>query len=162
VVILCKTKVQADQALEFIRKQLKRLKLELSEEKTTVTSFKAGFDFLGFRFEQKKTVVAGQSLKSFYRKMKETSKRHQGDIPLEAIIARLNPIIRGWGNYHKKGQNVRLFKKLDRWIRMRLRAYVKKRWCQFWSTPTTKDLENMGLVSMYDVIRPKELQLELF
>ncbi len=161
VVILCKTQEKAMEALDLTRKILARLHLELNEEKTRISNFRKGFAFLGFQFEQRKTVVASKSLTSLYRKVREATKRHQGDIPLSAIVVKLNPMVRGWGNYHKWGQNARLFTKLDRWIRMRLRAYVHKRWRQFRQSPTTKELENLGLVSL-NSLRPKQMQLELF
>lgn len=161
VVILCKTRAEADKALTLTRTILKSLCLELSEEKTSVSSFREGFVFLGFHFKQRKTGVAGKSLTSLYRKVREATKRNQGDIPLEAVVAKLNPMVRGWGNYHKKGQNAHLFKKLDRWIRTRLRAYVHKRWRQFCHSPTTRELEILGLVSL-NGLRPKQKQFELF
>ncbi len=161
VVVLCKTREKAEKALTLTRDILADLRLELSEEKTRVSSFREGFAFLGFQFRQRKTGVAGKSLKSLYRKVREATKRHQGDIPLEAVVAKLNPMVRGWGNYHKKGQNAALFLKLDRWIRTRLRAYVHKRWRRFCHSPTTKELEELGLVSL-DGLRPKHKQLELF
>lgn len=161
VVILCKTREKAEQALALTREILARLHLELSEEKTGISSFREGFAFLGFQFEQRKTGVASKSLTSFYRKVREATKRHQGDIPLAAVVDKLNPMVRGWGNYHKWGQNAQLFKKLDRWVRMRLRAYEHKRFRQFCQSPTTKKLESLGLVFL-DSLRRKQMQLELF
>ncbi len=161
VVILCKTREEAEKALTLVRGILKSLRLELSEEKTKVSSFLEGFVFLGFHFKQRKTVAAGKSVTSLYGKVREVTKRHQGDIPLKALVAKINPMLRGWGNYHKRGRNVQLFRKLDRWVRMRLRAYVHQRWRQFAKSPTTKELDALGLFSLYS-LGSNQTQLELF
>src|SRR3989449_6377060 len=48
-VVLCQTPEQAKEALAFVQQVLEqRLKLHLSPEKTTVTSYAKGYSFLGF------------------------------------------------------------------------------------------------------------------
>ena len=45
---------------------------------------------------------------------------------LPAIIAVMNPVLRGWGNYFRqalRGEHVRM----DQWVRMRLRSILRKR-----------------------------------
>ncbi|MDE3059088.1 MAG: CRISPR-associated endonuclease Cas1 [Bacteroidota bacterium] len=49
-VILCKTKPQAEQALELTEDILAALKLKLHAEKTRITSFDEGFRYLGYLF----------------------------------------------------------------------------------------------------------------
>ena len=46
---------------------------------------------------------------------------------LQEVIAELNPVIRGWGNYFRLGHMKGRFETLDQWIRMRLRSMVLKR-----------------------------------
>jgi RNA-directed DNA polymerase len=166
VVILCRDEEEAGKALDFARRRLARLKLELSEEKTKITTFKAGFDFLGFRFKPGGRGIGSKSIKAFYRKVREATRRHQGDKPVEQIIETLNPILRGWGNYHKEGRNVGIFRCLDNWVRRRLRAYIYQRWVtRKWyqdSRPTKEDFERMGLFFLRGILRPKNLQLQLF
>jgi len=43
------------------------------------------------------------------------------------MIKRLNKQILGWGIYFRKGFVRKLFKRLDRWIRQRIRAFKAKR-----------------------------------
>lgn len=163
--ILCRNEEDARSALECVKIELGRLKLELNEEKTKLVSFKEGFDFLGFHFGKGGRGVGAKSLKSLYRNVREITRRNQGDIPLERVIEKLNPILRGWGNYHREGRNVGLFSKLDKWVRNRLRSYVWKRWINraaFNVRPSKEDLERMGLFSLRSIVRPNELQLELF
>ena len=127
VVILCRNKGEAEEALKFAQKALYRLKLEISEEKTIVTTFKSGFDFLGFRFGLRGKGIGTKSIKAFYRKVREVTRRHQGNRPVEEVVKELIPILRGWGNYHRYGLNVGIFTKLDKWVRKRLRSYIYKR-----------------------------------
>ena len=165
-VIFCRDEEEADKALCFARQYLSRLKLKLNEEKTKITTFKSGFDFLGFRFKLRSRGISTKSILSFYGKVRELTRRHQGDRPVEHIINELTPILRGWGNYHKEGNNVGIFTKLDKWVRKRLRAYVYKRW-ETWrwsncSKPTKEEFEQMGLFSLRCILRPNDLQLKLF
>jgi len=145
---------------------LGRLKLQLNEEKTRMITFEEGFDFLGFHFGKRGRTIAGKSLKALYGKVREGTKRHQGDKTVQSVIETLNPLLRGWGNYHREGRNVGMFTKLDTWIRRRLRSYVYKRWRTYaWpaeSKPTAEEFERMGLFSLRKVLRPESLQLTLF
>jgi CRISPR-associated protein Cas1 len=50
-VVLCKSEAHAGQALRTVEKLLGGLALTLHPEKTRVTTFEDGFDFLGVRFE---------------------------------------------------------------------------------------------------------------
>ncbi|MCA1796390.1 MAG: group II intron reverse transcriptase/maturase [Geobacteraceae bacterium] len=166
VVILCRREEEAPEALNHVREVLKRLKLELSEEKTSISTFKAGFDFLGFHFTRRGHTIGTKSLKSLYAKVRLATRRKQGDQPVEEIIKALNPLLRGWGNYHRYGQNVGMFTKLDRWVRNRLRSYIYGRWRTIrWprrSKPTKEEFDEMELFSMRSILRPEAQQLMLF
>lgn len=164
VVILCRRVDECNAALEHTREVLSGLKLQLNEEKTVVTSFKAGFDFLGFHFTNRGRTIGTKSLRGFYGKVREATRRQQGDRPVAEIIGTLTPLLRGWGQYHRYGQNVGMFTKLDKWVRQRLRAYTKKRWRppRTWpheSHPTKKEFEQMGLFSLRGILRPHPSQL---
>lgn len=163
VVIFCHERRQAIEILAYVRQVLGKLKLELNEEKTCVRSFAQGFDFLGFHFTRRGVKVSSKSLKGLYRKVREVTQRQQGDRPVQAVIDRLNPILQGWSNYHKRGRNVGLFTKLDRWVRKRLRAYVHKRWRTREGHPSNREFAQKRLVSMRSIIRPSQnVQLMLF
>ncbi|MBI4739554.1 group II intron reverse transcriptase/maturase [Candidatus Woesearchaeota archaeon] len=163
--ILCRSKEEAEKALIFTCGILERMKLQLNEEKTKIVSFEEGFDFLGFHFGKRARGVGTKSLKAFYMKVRKATKRQQGDKPLEKIIENLNPILRGWGNYHNAGRNVGLFTRLDRWVRNRLRSYKWKRWRDRPAKnvkPSREDFQDIGLFSMRSIFRPEENQLCLF
>lgn len=166
MLILCLSEKEAVEALNQAKAVLGRLKLELNEEKTRISSFDEGFDFLGFHFGKRGRSIARKSLKAFYGKVRKVTKRQQGDKPVTAVIKTLNPLLRGWSNYHCEGQNVGMFTRLDGWVRKRLRSYMYKRWRVFkWpreNKPTAEEFEWMGLFSLRKVLRPKPLQLSLF
>ena len=154
VVLLCKSREEAEAALQLARDLLSKLKLSLSEEKTKVTSFKEGFDFLGFRFQKSSRGVGNKSLRNFYEKVREATKRKQGNRPWPTLFDGLNPILRGWANYHRHGNNRGLFKTLDKWVRNRVRAYHRGRWRDRgrWKLLEAAVLAKAGLQSLYDVI----------
>jgi group II intron reverse transcriptase/maturase len=154
VVLLCKTREESEATLQLAREILSRLKLSLSEEKTKVTSFQEGFDFLGFRFRKSSRGVGDKSLRNFHAKVREKTKRQQGNRLWQTLIDSLNPLLRGWANYHRHGNNRGLFKKLDKWIRNRVRAYARGRWRDRgrWKLLPAEQLAKAGLQSLYDVI----------
>ena len=165
VVILCRSEEEAAGALHHARTELGRLKLELNEEKTSTRTFKEGFDFLGFRFTNRGRHIASKSLLALYGKVREVTKRQQGDKPVTAVIRVLNPLLLGWGNYHQEGRNVGMFDHLDTWIRKRLRSYIYKRWRTYrWpgvNKPDREEFKRMGLFSLRAILRPDQLQLKL-
>ena len=165
VVILCRRADECIAALGYAREVLAGLKLQLNEEKTVVTSFKAGFDFLGFHFTNRGRTIGTKSLRAFYGKVREATRRQQGDRPVADLIGTLNPLLRGWGQYHRQGQNVGMFTKLDQWVRQRLRGYQYKRWHPLrWpqeNRPTKAEFDQMGLFSLRRILRPHPSQLAL-
>ncbi len=165
VVILCRDEEEAAKALHHARAVLGRLKLELNEEKTSTRTFKEGFDFLGFRFTNRGRHIAKKSLLALYGKVREVTKRQQGDKPVESVIVDLGPLLRGWGNYHREGRNVGMFTDLDSWIRKRLRSYMYKCWRTYWgpgaNKPDKEEFERMGLFSLRKILRPAQLPLQL-
>ena len=76
---------------------------------------------------------------------------------------KVNPIVVGWANYHREGDNAGLFKRLDKWVRNRVRAYVRRRWRDRgrWKVYSAEELDRLGLKRMERVI-PKVRQLRLF
>lgn len=164
VVCLCRSEEEAERALDYVREVLRRLKLELNEEKSSITSFKEGVDFLGYRFGLCGRGVSSSSLRAVYARVREITRRKQGDIPVGQVIKDLNPVLRCWGNYHREGRNVGLFTRLDKWVRNRLRAYENKRWQthhQWRVRPNNEELTRLGLFSLRSMVRPDGPQLKL-
>ncbi|HAG10902.1 MAG TPA: hypothetical protein DCK76_05880 [Desulfotomaculum sp.] len=163
LLILCRTREEAQSALEVARELLDRLKLRLSPEKTIGASFQEDFDFLGFHFGKRHVGVGKKSLKALYAKVRVATRRNQGNVPVERVIQVVNPIIRGWANYHRHGNNMGLFRTLDKWVRNRTRAYVRRRWRDRgrWKIYSSEELDQKGLIRMIKAI-PRFRQLRLF
>ena len=87
-----------------ITKFLQRRGLELSEEKALITHIEDGFDFLGQNIRKYNAKLfikpSKESVKCFRRKIRDLVRAHRGNAA-HVLIGRLNPVIRGWVNYHK-------------------------------------------------------------
>jgi len=117
--------------------------LELSKEKSKITHIKEGFDFLSQNIRKYKGKLlihpSKDSVQSFKDKLKLMFRKLRG-IPAHALIRLLNPVIRGWTNYHKgicaKGTFYNLgtfiYQQLDRWAKYqhgnRNRHWIFKRY----------------------------------
>ena len=127
-VVLCQTEVQAQEALELVRRVLEgELGLQLSPEKTKITTFGKGFDFLGFHLSAHSRRMRDKSVQKFKSKIRELTPRHHN---LDgSVIAKLNRVIRGTANYFAPAFSTCrwAFQKLDSWLRMRLRCMKRKR-----------------------------------
>jgi group II intron reverse transcriptase/maturase len=127
-VVLCRDKPQAQEALDLVREVLENeLGLSLSPEKTKVTTYGEGYEFLGFYLSSRSRRMRDKSVQKFKAKIRELSIRKHN---LDARVAeKLNRVIRGTANYFATGFSTCRweFQKLDSWIRMRLRCMKVKR-----------------------------------
>ena len=101
-----------------------KMGVELSEEKTRITNVFDGFDFLGCNIRKykinnttSKTLIKPSkgSIKSIKLKIKDVIKR-AGKLSQEVLIETLNPIIRGWSNYHNVNVAKKIFSIIDTYI----------------------------------------------
>lgn len=126
-VVMCKLERKAERALEVSKEILEgKLKLTLHPEKTRIVHIRDGFDFLGFRFRGRYQGPRAKTLSSFKDRVRQITRRQQGKNLMQVVKA-LNPVIRGWGNYQRRGNVKTLYGRLDEWIRMRLRAFKEKK-----------------------------------
>ncbi len=118
-VVTANNKTVLEDAKTMISEFLKERGLELSQEKTVITHIDRGFDFLGWNFRKfsNKLIIkpAEGSIKSIKSKIREVVKSSMG-MRQEDLIGRLNPVIRGWCNYHNHICSKETFQKLDCYI----------------------------------------------
>ena len=95
---------------------LKERGLELSAEKTRISHINDGFNFLGFNIRKYKDKLLIKPSKSGIISVKQKIK----DIIIankaaktDNLIAKLNPLIRGWGNYYRHVVSQHAFDKID-------------------------------------------------
>ena len=146
-VVLCRTAAQAEQALAAVGEVLSSLGLRLHPDKTKVVDLRdgrEGLDFLGCHFrarmsgrlwEQKRIVryylhrwPCQSAMRRLRDKVRDLTGRNRVGIDIRDVIAVLNPILRGWGNYFRTGNAADKFRQVDSYVVWRLfRLMVKKR-----------------------------------
>jgi RNA-directed DNA polymerase len=148
-VILCKSRINAEKAYKVAREILEEdLQLRMHPEKTKVVHFDESFRFLGFNFWKDYMVFPKDKIKKQKDKIRRTTKRQQGR-NLKEMIIKLNEVVRGFGNYYRVGDVKSIFKRLDQWIRMRVRAFMRKKKSAISNQLIpNKVLEEAGLVSL--------------
>lgn len=126
-VVLCNTRAEAEEALALVHRVIAELGLELSPEKTEISTYGKGYSFLGFNISSRSRQIREKSVKKFKDKIRElTIRKHNLDAK---VIMKLNRVIRGTANYFATDFSTCrwVFQKLDSWIRMRLRCMKRKR-----------------------------------
>ncbi len=125
-VILCKSKEEADMALEEVKQWVNEAGLTLHPDKTRVANAVAvGFDFLGYHFKRGKRWPSKKSIKKLKDALRSKTRRAHGH-SLSRIITDVNKTTKGWFEYFKHSQRP-VMKSLDQWIRLRLRSILRKR-----------------------------------
>ena len=133
MVVLCRTREEAEAALEKLREWMAGAGLTLHPDKTRVVDMNPAdshFDFLGYRFKRTRQgrmirLVRPKSLRKLRESIKPRTRRNNGK-SMEAIVADLNRTLPGWFGYFKHVQASQLGG-IDGWIRMRLRTILRKR-----------------------------------
>ena len=151
-VVVCKERMQAEAALMMVAEVMTELGLKLSPEKTKIVSYGKGYEFLGFRLSSKSRTMRSKSLEKFMTKIREMTRRCNN---LDAeVIKKLNQVIRGTANYFATGFStcVKLYQKLDKWIRMRVRCmkYKRKLTCDNSRLRLGTFERKLGLLQMLD------------
>lgn len=128
ILILCKSERSANHAYDVAKDFLeKTLKLIVNTEKTHIAHCSEGIPFLGVTIFCTRTVIQEKKVKQFKAKVKRLTRKTQG-VNTEAVIKRLNPLIRGFVNYFRIANCKNLLRSLMSWIRRRLRAIQLKLW----------------------------------
>jgi RNA-directed DNA polymerase len=104
--------------------------LELSVEKTHVTRIQDGFDFLGQNIRKYggKLLVtpSKKNTKAFLTKVREVIEKNKSAKQADLIV-QLNPIIRGWANFHRHCVASRAFHRVDFEIWRKLWRWSRRR-----------------------------------
>jgi RNA-directed DNA polymerase len=136
-VCFCETKEDAEQVQNILVDWLKERGLALSEEKTHIVHLTEGFRFLGFdirHYPAPQTSHTGwkllikpskESIQKVQEKLKELWAEAQGT-NVQAVLRKLNPVIRGWATYFRTAVAKEIFKKLDNWMYRKADSYVKR------------------------------------
>jgi RNA-directed DNA polymerase len=146
-VVLCRSAAQARAALEAVGEILGELGLRLHPDKTRTVDLRdgrEGLDFLGCHFrarmsgriwEQRRIRryylhrwPSQRAMKRLRDKIHDRTGRNRAGQDIREVIADLNPVLRGWGNYFRTGNAAKKFRQADCYVVERLRGLmVKKR-----------------------------------
>src|SRR5579859_1684658 len=171
-VITCKSVAEARAAVAAALRILKQLGVVLHPQKTRIVHVQHGFEFLGYKIKRGKALRLPQSKirsqvsagalyaypreKSICRFKDEVRQRTKRRVPLRTreLIAELNPVLRGWGEYYKRAHVRKLFHQLDGWIRRRIWSHRFKRWRNggWRQQPNAKLYGGYGLVNLVGLI----------
>lgn len=157
VILVRGTKTQAqalkEQTAEFMREQMR---LTLSPEKTHITHVDDGFDFLGFRIKRLPrgripvaySFPSERSFRDIKHRIKELTGRSNIGLSLDELVHSLNPILRGWTNYHRHAASSRCFAYLSHYLWWRVIRWLRKKyerltwkqirrryWGRHWTSP---------------------------
>jgi RNA-directed DNA polymerase len=179
-VVMCHTRKDCELAEKRIGVILKRLGLELHPDKTRRVELydgKQGFDFLGCHLrkrlsgtiwekERKRLYFLNRwpsqrSMQRIRQRVKELTPRSRCHADLRDVIADLNPVLRGWGQYFGTGNAARKFIGVDDFVVRKLRDLRVERKGRNLRpgetrTWTREYFENLGLYRLRGTIRYPE------
>ena len=135
-----------------LREEFAKLGVEINEDKSRMVDLKKGesFTFLGFEYRRilslrrKWRPYYAPKLKkrtALFEKLREIFRQHVS-WPVENVIAKINPILRGWVNYFRVGHSSSCFYMVKRWVEKKVRQHLMrargrkgfgwKRWSSEW------------------------------
>lgn len=146
-VVLCRSAAQANTAMAAVEEILSSRGLRLHPDKTKVVDLREGregLDFLGCHFrarmsgrlwEQKRVICyylhrwpSQRAMNRLRDKIRDRTGRNRVGRDIREVIAGLNPVLRGWGNYFRTGNAAEKFRQVDDYVVKRLwRLMIKKR-----------------------------------
>jgi RNA-directed DNA polymerase len=121
MVVCCTTRQQAEQVKARLADWLAPRGLAFNEDKTCIVNLGEGFDFLGFHLRRyrrrrgpaKLRITPSQAaVRRIRNRLADELRRLRGSNAM-AVIARLNPIIRGWAAYYRGVVSSKAFSTLD-------------------------------------------------
>jgi len=148
-----------------LREESAKLGVDINEEKTRTVDLTQGqsFDYLGFRFRRIRSrkghwmalrMPRMAKRTALLRQLKAIFRRYRSQ-PVERIIERINPILRGWVNYFAVGHSSHCFSYVRDWVEKKIRRHLAssckrqgfgwKRWSRQWL------YDSMGLFNDYRV-----------
>jgi RNA-directed DNA polymerase len=148
-----------------LREELAKLQVEVNEEKSRRVDLTQGesFGFLGFEFRRLRSrrgrwmplrTPRGKKRTALLQTLKQVFRSHRSR-PVTEVIARINPILRGWVQYFAFGHSSRCFSYIRDWVEKKIRHHLArarqrhgfgwKRWSREWLYGT------LGLFDEYRV-----------
>ena len=121
LVVQCATQEEALAARREVEAALAKEGLSMKTEKTRVVPLAAGIDFLGYHITDRRRSPSERSVKRFQEKVRSLTLRHDTR-PLEEVVQRVMPVIRGWTNYFSLARKDPVIWHLSSWVLDRVRG----------------------------------------
>lgn len=142
LVAICPREENARKALKRMKLLMKRLGLKLNPDKTQFVNLREGqqgFDFLGFHHRKVRSYRYGyyylhrwpgrKAMQAIREKIRSIVGERRGlNRTLKEVIAELNPVLRGWGNYFAVGNSSQKLSQIDDYVRERLYLFLSKKY----------------------------------
>jgi len=157
------TQVHAEALREEITEVLATMGLRLSQAKTLITHIDEGLDFLGWRIQRHRkpgthrhyvyTYPAKKALRAVTAKVKTLCRQVGTNQPLDVLLGRLNPALRGWCAYFRPGVSAATFSYLShytwttvwQWLRRKQPKSgwreIRRRYCRDGSWAVSEHME---------------------
>ncbi len=119
MIVLCHSQEQAEQVKVRLAEWLAPKGLAFNEDKTKIVHLGEGFDFLGFNVRRYNRKLLIKPSKAAVRRLRERLAAEMRILRggnAMAVIATLNPVIRGWAAYYRGVVSSRLFRWLDSYL----------------------------------------------
>lgn len=134
LVVLCHSRDQAEQTRQRLAEWLAPRGLTFNQDKTRIVHLSEGFDFLGFNVRRYGTKLLIKPSPTAVKRMRQRIRTEVHSLRganADAMIRRLNPIIRGWAAYYRGVVSKEVFASLDHYLwghlyRWALRAHPRK------------------------------------
>ena len=125
------SKKAGERVMVYLRKLYDGLKLQINEAKSAVGSA-FGRKFLGYTLwvgkgKEVKCKVADKALQTFKARVRQITCR-SGGRSMKQIVEKLRLYMPGWKNYFGLAQTPNIWRRLDEWLRRRLRVLQLKHW----------------------------------
>ena len=125
------SKKAGERVMAYLRKLYTGLKLQINEAKSAVASA-FGRKFLGYELwvakgREVKCAVAHKALDNFKARIRQLTRR-SGGRSMAQVVEKLRPYVRGWKAYFGLAQTPQVWRRLDEWLRHRLRAIQLRHW----------------------------------
>ena len=134
-----------ERVMALLRQAYGKLQLTVNETKSTVASC-FGRKFLGYSFwvapkGEIKCKVATKPLATYKQRLRQLTRRSIGR-SMGEIVEKLKPYVQGWKAYYRLSQTPNVWRRLDEWLRHRLRAVQLKQWKR--GTTMYRELKALG------------------
>jgi len=111
--------------------------LRLSEEKTLITHIDKGLDFLGWHIQRHRkrgtnqyyvyTYPSKKALRAAMTKVKMWCRQVDTNQPLDVLLARINPLLRGWTAFFRPGVSSATFQYLSAYVWHRVAGWIRRK-----------------------------------